>query len=264
MTSIAINIRTTFDAQKRIVIVKSNSKVEDIMKEIEKYFNIPLIGQKLIFKGRILYPEEPITSYKIENDCTIILVKICIDFQKPQKNLDNNNMENEIEKYKRENNQLKEKIEKLKEDNRNLNNELFKANKIITNINNQQKIENQNININELQRLKEEIKFKEKRIKDLKIELENERNKINNKFVNYNDVMVVYFTSTDQIINNFGIKCLKTETFAEVEDKLYKEFDEFRETNNAFIVNGQPILRFKKLYENNIKDGNKIQLIKNE
>ena len=57
---------------------------------------------------------------------------------------------------------------------------------------------------------------------------------------------------------------MKTDRFAEIEEKLYQEFEEFRETNNTFMVNGTTILRFKKMSENNIKDGDTIQLIKNE
>jgi hypothetical protein len=45
------------------------------MKEVEKSSNIPPNGQKLIYKGKVLKPEEPITTYKIENDITIILIK---------------------------------------------------------------------------------------------------------------------------------------------------------------------------------------------
>jgi len=78
--------------------------------------------------------------------------------------------------------------------------------------------------------------------------------------------MIIYFTSTDQIINKHAIKCLKTDTFAEIEEKLYRQYEEhkFRDTNNTFLVHGGPILRFKNLYENKIKDGDVIQLIKNE
>jgi ubiquilin len=45
------------------------------MKKIEEYSSIPPSNQKLIFKGKILKPEEPISSYKIENDSVIIMVK---------------------------------------------------------------------------------------------------------------------------------------------------------------------------------------------
>ena len=75
MTDININIKTTYSPEINTVTVKSDCKVEDIMKEVEKYSNVPPAGQKLIFKGKILKPEEPITNYKIENDCTLIMVK---------------------------------------------------------------------------------------------------------------------------------------------------------------------------------------------
>ena len=63
---------------------------------------------------------------------------------------------------------------------------------------------------------------------------------------------------------NIGIKCLATDVFAEVEEKLCKRFDNLRNTNNMFTVNARPILRFKKMFENQIKDGDIIQLFKLE
>ena len=72
--------------------------------------------------------------------------------------------------------------------------------------------------------------------------------------------MVVNFISLDYDIN-CGINCLETETFAEVEEKLYKQYGQCRETNNTFICGGSAVLRFKKISENKIKNGDKIQLI---
>ena len=43
--------------------------------------------------------------------------------------------------------------------------------------------------------------------------------------------MCVYFTSSDQKIN-YPIPCINTDIFAEVEEKLYKEYPEYRNTNN--------------------------------
>ena len=78
-----------------------------------------------------------------------------------------------------------------------------------------------------------------------------------------NEIMVINFMSQDSTINE-GIKCLPTDVFAEVEEKLYKKYDNLRNTNNMFTANAKPVLRFKKLYENGIKDGDKIQLFKLE
>ena len=75
--------------------------------------------------------------------------------------------------------------------------------------------------------------------------------------------MVINFTSTDSSIN-YGIKCVVTDTFAEVEEKLYQIYDEFRNTNNMFTIKGRTILRFKNLKENNIRDGDKVLLFRIE
>ena len=77
------------------------------------------------------------------------------------------------------------------------------------------------------------------------------------------DIMVINFISGDFSVN-CGIKCLPTDIFAEVEEKLYKRFDNLRNTNNMFMANAKPILRFKKICENNIKDGDVLQLHKLE
>ena len=96
-------------------------------------------------------------------------------------------------------------------------------------------------------------------IKDLKNKLENnDDNK--KKLINYDDILYIHFISSDQKINS-AIKCLKTESFAEVEERLYQQYEEYRETNNNFITKGKIVLRFKKICENNIKDGDKIQLV---
>ena len=93
----------------------------------------------------------------------------------------------------------------------------------------------------------------------MKLKLKNNKN----KFVNFDDVMVINFESTDSSIHE-GIQCLGTDIFAEVEEKLYQKYDEFRNTNNAFTINGRTILRFKNLKENKIKDGDSVILIKIE
>ena len=124
--------------------------------------------------------------------------------------------------------------------------------------------ENKSISNNEIKKLKDELLLKENQINNLKLELQNEKNKNNKKTIDINDILAVTFISTDQKINKYPISCFKTDRFAEIEEKLYQKFDEFRETNNTFIVNGTTVLRFKKMSENNIKNGDTIQLIQNE
>ena len=139
-----------------------------------------------------------------------------------------------------------------------LNSELIKAYKlkIVPSFNNPQQNQKENNNI--INNLNEMIKMKDKEIIELKSQLEKSGN--HKKSVNFDDIMVVNFISLDQKVNK-GIKCLKTDTFAEVEEQLYKIYGEYRETNNNFIANGNLVLRFKKMCENNIKDNDTIQLI---
>ena len=131
-----------------------------------------------------------------------------------------------------------EKINKLKSD-------LLKANNLINKQNN-------NSDKEEIKKLKEENY-------NLKLQIQKNQPKYN-----LDDIIVINFISTDFKINNCGIKCLKTNTFAEVEEKLYQKFDSFRNTNNIFLFKGKQILRFKTISENDIKEGEIIQLVTQE
>ena len=106
------------------------------------------------------------------------------------------------------------------------------------------------MNINEINNLKQIIIQKDKEINELK-------SKIPKRNVNMDEIMVINFLSTDQNIR-CGISCLADDTFAEVEEKLYKKFDKFRDTNNVLLFGGNIILRFKKVKENNLHDGDTI------
>ena len=106
--------------------------------------------------------------------------------------------------------------------------------------------------------MKYQLNMKDKEINDLESKIGIKETK-----VNLDDIIVIYFTPTDSSFYQ-GIKCVKTETFAEVEEKLCKIHNELRNTNNTFTANALPILRFKTIAENNIKDGDVIQLYKIE
>ena len=172
---------------------------------------------------------------------------------------ENQKLKSEIDNYKKENENLLNKINQLKIDNDKLTNEVFKANKIISSINNKQN--NPQVDDNTINNLNEIIKLKDKEINELKSQMKNKD--INNQSVDFNKILFVHSISMDQNIN-CPIKCLETDTFAEVEEKLYQKYEEYRETNNNFITKGKIVLRFKKICENNIKDGDKIELINEE
>ena len=127
---------------------------------------------------------------------------------------------------------------------------------------------NNNINLNnEINNLKEQNKILFSQIKIKDNEINNLQNKIQNNYVSQpkitkKDIIVINFVSDDSKIMNCGIKCLPDDTFAEVEEELYKIYDEFRNSNNYFLYHGTQILRFKKIKENKIEDGAVIELIK--
>ena len=171
-------------------------------------------------------------------------------------------LKNEVEKYKKESELYKKEMEKYKIENEKLNGELSKLKKIIGGFQNNQ-IDNRELkNLrDEISTLKYQLNIKNNEINELKLKLQN-NGKLEQK-INLSDELVIYFKPVD---NSFydGIKCLANETFAEVEEKLYKKHNDFRNTNNMFTANALPVLRFKTIGENNIHDGDVIQLCRIE
>ena len=105
--------------------------------------------------------------------------------------------------------------------------------------------------------LKYQLIMKDKEINEFK------NKKIDGPKYDINDIIVITFQAGDGSVN-YGIKCVSSDIFAEVEERLYKKYYNLRNTNNMFTANAKPILRFKSIKENNIKDGDIIQLIKIE
>ena len=103
------------------------------------------------------------------------------------------------------------------------------------------------------------INQKDMELNNLRAQLSNNNNNIINNF-NLNEMMCVNFISGDQQVH-YAVPCLKQNIFAEVEEKLYQQYPEYRETNNNFIANGKLVLRFKTIGENNIGNGKSVTLI---
>ena len=127
-------------------------------------------------------------------------------------------------------------------------------------------MDNNNMNFQnpyeEIQNLKNKIKALENENKELKLKI-NALGSNKHKLVYFDQIRVVQFISDDNSLS-FGIECLPSDTFAEVEEKLYKIYPEYRETNNIFQVDGRAILRFKTIAENNIPPGHKVKIFKCE
>ena len=73
----------------------------------------------------------------------------------------------------------------------------------------------------------------------------------------------VIFSSTDQVIH-YSIVCKFENYFSQIEQKLYKEYPEYNNSNNTFICKGNLIQKDKSLKDNNIKNSDVITLIINE
>jgi len=187
-------------------------------------------------------------------------------------------LENEIKlinkKYAKREEEYKNKILIIQKEKQDLINKLNKS-----------KIKNYNLSIeikkkeNELENLKNELNEKINQLKDYeqKFDIDNiiinnlKKNKdefinkidmlekeVTNR-INRNEMMCVNFTSSDQYIN-YSIPCTSSDIFAELEEKLYKEYPKYRETKKVFLHNGDSILRSKTIAENKIESGKPILL----
>ena len=168
-------------------------------------------------------------------------------------NLEITNLKNEISNLKNNEVLKSEEITSLKNENNNLKNG-----------NNNLKNENNNLK-NEITNLKKTIQIKEDENKELKSRIDiliNSKDKKPN-LVDFDNIKIIQFLSTDLSVI-YPIKCLPSDTFAEVEEKLYKIYPEYRETNNSFQVDGRNILRFKTIAENNIQEGHFVNITRIE
>ena len=169
--------------------------------------------------------------------------------------VDKNKVNKEIKDLKEELNKSKKIIEQL-------NGKIKDLEKRLKNDNNQyiNKIKELENNIiqknNELNQLK--AKLQNTNIKNSNSNINNQTNKINQG----GDKCVNFISQDNKIC--FGIPCSGNSTFAEVEELLYREYPEYRETNNTFLINGEQILRFKTINENNVGTGRPVMLIKPE
>jgi len=171
---------------------------------------------------------------------------------KSEKEINLNNkiqsLQNIINKKDEELNKLQKTFEQLKSKNEELQN-IIKTNEI---------------NLNKIQSLQNIINKKDEELYILKDKLKNKTadDKIQDNPNKFNDggFKCVNIISSDQKIF-YAIPCSGNSIFAEIEEKLYKEYPEYRETNNTFLANGKEILRFKSINDNQIGTGKPIMLV---
>lgn len=162
----------------------------------------------------------------------------------PIENINYQNKDTEILNLKKELNDAKKVIEQQKITINNLQNEL-------NNINSKNK--------SNIQSYENIINKKEQELNDLKIKLKNIESK-NKIYDDRSKIKKVNFVSTDKKLN-YSVPCIDDDIFAEIEEKLYKKYPEYRETNNNFIFNGELVLRFKTISQNNIRSDLPVSMV---
>ncbi len=165
---------------------------------------------------------------------------------------------------KNKNNRLIEQINKLEKDlynERDSKNKLYlkleEANKQITDLTNQLS-NNLYIQNNKIIELQKTIDIKNQEINQLYIRINSNSNGV--KFMPGDNIISIAFTSVNQKIQNYNRAYKDTEIFSRVEEELYNEYPEFKEKETYLMNHANKIKRFKTLRENNIKNGDVIQV----
>ena len=147
---------------------------------------------------------------------------------------------------------------------KNKNQELINENTIL-----KEKLNKLNMDINNIQDLKDKIKSLEKELNKKNEEIQQLLSQNNNNQGKYKityinpgeEIMCINFVSmSNQDINNYGLVCKNTDLFIRAEERLYEDFPQFKKYETYFEANGKRVKRFQTLSENNIKDKNVINL----
>ena len=115
-------------------------------------------------------------------------------------------------------------------------------------------------------KLHSEIEDKEKQNKVLSdriIDLENQLKGLQPEIssTSSEESMTIKFSSSDEKIKDYEIKCKESDTFVDIEKKIYKNYPQYKDEEPTFKLNGKKIKRFKTIKENEIKDNDVINII---
>ena len=109
----------------------------------------------------------------------------------------------------------------------------------------------------DLQKLKSYCSTSKEKI----LKLEEDLQKFKSYFSTSEEELIsLTINSVDQSIKNFNIVAKNSDLFTTLENKIYKEYPNLRESENYFLVNGIKINKNKSIKENKIKDKSVITL----
>ena len=153
--------------------------------------------------------------------------------------------------YKNKVNELEKKVNTLENNIKEMEIKLKEKERII----NEEKIKNEKPKIEIEKEL--ENKFNNKIL-----ELENEINKLKVYFISPGEKLItIKFISVDQTIN-FSTYAKINDNFSKIENILYNNYPNYKETENYFLANGNIINKYKTLEENKIKNNDVLTLNK--
>ena len=112
-----------------------------------------------------------------------------------------------------------------------------------------------------IESLENQIKNKNSELQKYKESKDNQDEDIFNSIKPGEKILAINFVSMgSNDINNYNQICKNTELFVRVEERLYKDFPQFKEHETYFEVNAKRIKRFKSLKDNNIKNNDVINM----
>ena len=174
-------------------------------------------------------------------------------------NNDNNdsNLGNKIIEYENIIKELKEQLEELNVENQNL---------IMENIKLNNEIKRLNLEVEKSKQFEEKNLLLEKEIENKNIEIQKLGAEINNKnlsSINPGEkiISINFRTLNSQDITNYSLPCKNTDLFVRLEERLYRDFPQYKDCETFFQVNTRRIKRFKTLEENKIKANDIISIL---
>ena len=168
------------------------------------------------------------------------------DYNNENSNNQKNQNDNEIEKLKKEIIKLNNENSSLKDENQRLKNENERLKSELNN--NIQNLKKYELEINKLNL---ELTNKNNEIKNLQLSKKN--------LVNIDELLTIQIKSIDQKVD-IAYTCQKNDIFSRIEEKLYKEYPEFKDLNTYFTVNGNLVDSSKTMTDNKIRNKDKILL----
>ena len=192
-------------------------------------------------KLELIEKDKTLANYKINDKSIIDIIncdsehcKICCS--------------NLIEKINKEKKQLEKELNKEKDKNKKL--------------------------LKEIDNLKEKFEIfniKNKKMKELMKTMNellnnNQQSEYSINSINYGEkILAVNFVSIgNQDIGHYNLICKNIDLFVSLEERLYKDFPQFKNYNTFFQINGKTIKRFKTMDENEIKNNDVISIFISE